>query len=72
MQTPQVFEYAMVKGAYEKMIAANDNTVTDDAMVMEKYSDSKVYLCNTGSGNIKITTAEDLVIAEALLKNVEC
>ena len=72
VQTPQVFEYALIKDAYEKMIEANDNTVTDDAMVAEKYSDSKVYLCDTGSGNIKITTAEDLVIAEALLKNVEC
>ena len=68
VQTPQVFEYALIKNAYEKMIAANDNTVTDDAMVTEKYSDSKVYLCDTGSGNIKITTAEDLVIAGALLK----
>ena len=72
VQTPQVFEYALVKGAYEKMIAANDNTVTDDAMAVEKYSDAEVYLCDTGSGNIKITTAEDMVIAEALLKNVEC
>ncbi|MBR6274030.1 MAG: 2-C-methyl-D-erythritol 4-phosphate cytidylyltransferase [Lachnospiraceae bacterium] len=72
VQTPQVFEYELIKNAYEKMIAANDSTVTDDAMVTEKYSDSKVYLCDTGSGNIKITTAEDLVIAGALLKNLEC
>ncbi|MBR0132666.1 MAG: 2-C-methyl-D-erythritol 4-phosphate cytidylyltransferase [Lachnospiraceae bacterium] len=72
VQTPQVFEYELIKNAYEKMIAANDNTVTDDAMAVEKYSDVEVYLCDTGSGNIKITTAEDMVIAEALLKNVEC
>ena len=69
VQTPQVFKYGLIKKAYEKLIAAGDESVTDDAMVAEKYGEDSVYLCDTGSENIKITTASDLVIASALLKN---
>ena len=68
IQTPQVFEYALVKQAYAKAIAANDTTLTDDAMVVETYSDRNVYTINTGSGNLKITTPEDILMAEILLE----
>jgi len=68
IQTPQVFEYALVKQAYAKAIAANDTTLTDDAMVVEAYSDRSVYTINTGSGNLKITTPEDILMAEILLE----
>ena len=42
-------------------------TVTDDAMVVEKYADHSIYLLKGDYRNIKITTPEDLVIAEAFL-----
>ena len=67
VQTPQVFDYNLISGAYARMMAARDRSVTDDAMVAEKYSEAKVWLADTGSSNIKITTADDLLIASALL-----
>ena len=67
VQTPQVFEFELIKASYEKLIASGENA-TDDAMVAEKHSGQKVFLCDTGYANIKITTPEDLVLAESLLK----
>ena len=71
VQTPQVFDFLLIKEAYLKLADAGDNSVTDDAMVAEKYTDAKVYLCDTGSSNIKITTRDDLVVASALLQNTQ-
>ena len=44
VQTPQSFEYQLVKKAYERLIQLEDTTATDDAMVVEKYSGHKVKL----------------------------
>ena len=67
IQTPQTFSYALVSEAYRKRAEAGDTTVTDDAMVVEKYADHSIYLLKGDYRNIKITTPEDLVIAEAFL-----
>jgi len=42
--------------------------ITDDAMVVEKQLGLPVYMVEGSYRNIKITTQEDLVIAQALLK----
>jgi 2-C-methyl-D-erythritol 4-phosphate cytidylyltransferase len=68
VQTPQVFDYALVKDAYTQLKAAGDLTATDDAMVVEKYTGEPVYLIDTGYKNIKITTPEDLELAELFLE----
>lgn len=68
IQTPQCFEYGLVKNAYEAMAAdENRGIITDDAMVVEKYTDTKVKLTEASYENIKITTPEDLVVAEMFL-----
>jgi 2-C-methyl-D-erythritol 4-phosphate cytidylyltransferase len=67
IQTPQSFEYHLLKQAYEKRKAANDEKVTDDAMVVEKYMQRKIKLLQGDYRNIKITTPEDLIIAQALV-----
>lgn len=67
IQTPQSFLYTLVLEAYQKRAEAMDGTVTDDAMVVEKYTRHPVYLLKGDYRNIKITTPEDLVIAEAFL-----
>lgn len=79
-QTPQSFETLLIKDAYEKMMKQNERTVagntateknidvTDDAMVAEKYSDVSVHFVMGDYKNIKITTLEDIVIAEAFLR----
>lgn len=69
VQTPQVFEYAMVKAAYDRMIEyEGDISVTDDAMVVETMLNRNVKLYYGSYENIKITTPEDLQIAEKFLE----
>lgn len=71
VQTPQVFHYPLVMRAYEKLMENHDVkerlTVTDDAMVVEQMIKHKVKLVEGSYSNIKITTPEDLKMAEALL-----
>lgn len=73
IQTPQVFSFALVKKAYasflerEQELLARGIKMTDDAMVVETFTDVKTRLVEGSYENIKITTPEDLRIAEALL-----
>ena len=68
IQTPQAFEYNIVKEAYQKMIIDdNKGNITDDAMVVEKYSGIKVKMSLSQYTNIKITTPEDMVIAKMFI-----
>ncbi|MGN0352366.1 MAG: 2-C-methyl-D-erythritol 4-phosphate cytidylyltransferase [Roseburia sp.] len=68
IQTPQCFEFGLIYEAYEKMLQKEDETITDDAMVLERVHGLPVKLIEGSYRNIKITTPEDLVIAEAYLK----
>jgi 2-C-methyl-D-erythritol 4-phosphate cytidylyltransferase len=68
VQTPQSFSYPLILKAYEKIMALGDDTVTDDAMVLEKATGQKVKIIEGSYRNIKITTPEDIVVAEAYLK----
>lgn len=74
VQTPQTFSFELVSDAYEKLLACEEKLlsqgvqITDDAMVVEKMTDKKVSLVEGEYTNIKLTTPEDLVIAEAFLK----
>lgn len=64
IQTPQVFKYDLIMQCHEK-IKRNNIIVTDDTMVAEMYG-NKVYLYDGDYTNIKVTTPEDLIIAEHL------
>jgi 2-C-methyl-D-erythritol 4-phosphate cytidylyltransferase len=64
IQTPQTFDVSFIKKAY---LAKEDATLTDDASVAEQ-AGLTISLFEGSYENIKITTAEDLIIAEALLK----
>ncbi len=76
IQTPQVFSYGLIKNAYEKLMENERETkesgvmITDDAMVVETFTDEKVKIVNGSYRNIKITTPEDLKIAEIFLKDI--
>jgi 2-C-methyl-D-erythritol 4-phosphate cytidylyltransferase len=63
VQTPQIFDAEILRNAYQ---AEFDPSFTDDASVVEK-AGVKVALCEGERSNIKITTVEDIAIAEALL-----
>lgn len=69
MQTPQAFSYDLILHAYEKVLAFEDSTITDDAMVLEKAENVPVKLVEGSYTNIKITTPEDMKIAEIFLKD---
>ncbi len=68
IQTPQVFKTALIKEAYFRLMQKGDIHVTDDAMVVEQMMKVPVKLFEGSYENIKITTPEDLKIAEAFLK----
>ena len=63
-QTPQIFYSELLKAAY---CQAFDTSFTDDASVVERYGKSLSYISGERL-NIKITTAEDMILAEAVLK----
>ncbi len=64
VQTPQVFEVGLIKSAYKN---AGHDRFTDDASVIEN-AGVEVCLVEGSYDNIKITTAEDMVFAEAIVK----
>lgn len=65
VQTPQVFESNLYRAALEKSRAAGLD-FTDDCQLIE-YAGGNVHLCRGGYENMKITTPEDLIQAQALL-----
>ena len=69
VQTPQCFEYNLIRGAYDKIIPTADKSITDDAMIVEKATDHSVHMIEGSYMNIKVTTPEDVAFGEAILKN---
>ena len=63
VQTPQIFAAPILRAAYDTEYRIE---FTDDASVVE-FSGEKVSLCEGDDHNIKITTPNDLVLAEAIL-----
>ncbi|MGC8803602.1 MAG: 2-C-methyl-D-erythritol 4-phosphate cytidylyltransferase [Bacteroidales bacterium] len=63
IQTPQVFDLAALKQAYQQSYIPE---FTDDASVYEK-AGHRIILVEGNRENIKITTKNDLLMAEALL-----
>ena len=71
IQTPQTFSYALIYEAYEEMLKTEDTAITDDAMVLERIKGKKPKLIEGSYRNIKITTPEDLLIANVYLQHPE-
>jgi 2-C-methyl-D-erythritol 4-phosphate cytidylyltransferase len=59
VQTPQLFRFDIIAGAHEQI----KDEVTDDGAMVERLG-YKVRLYMGSYDNIKITTPEDLVLAE--------
>ena len=74
MQTPQVFDAALIKKAYEILEKEEETLlekgveISDDAMIVELLTDTKVHLFKGEYTNIKITTPEDMAYAEWILR----
>ncbi|MBP5151279.1 MAG: 2-C-methyl-D-erythritol 4-phosphate cytidylyltransferase [Lachnospiraceae bacterium] len=69
VQTPQAFAADELIAAYDRMFASGTLSLTDDAGVMEKFGKAKVRTVLGDYTNIKVTTAEDLKLAEQYLNN---
>lgn len=63
VQTPQCFDLVMIQRAYDRQF---EDSFTDDATVFEA-AGNKIHLIDGEETNLKITTASDLKIAEAIL-----
>ncbi|MBE5956662.1 MAG: 2-C-methyl-D-erythritol 4-phosphate cytidylyltransferase [Lachnospiraceae bacterium] len=70
VQTPQCFVTEEILTAYEKMMSSSQTGITDDAMVMEQYGCRKIKLLEGSYNNLKMTTPEDILVGEMILKNL--
>lgn len=72
MHTPQVFKTELIVKAYAALednledLRQNGVHITDDAMVVEYFTDRKVKLVEGSYENIKLTTPEDFLVAEQI------
>lgn len=66
-QTPQVFAVPLIAEAFARQMKEDCSNVTDDAMVVEAQMGVKIHMTQGSYENIKITTPEDLLIAETML-----
>lgn len=77
VQTPQVFTYDVAALAYDRLMQQENELlqagmqITDDAMVVESMLQKKVRLVEGSYRNIKLTTPEDLLVAQAFLDEFE-
>lgn len=73
VQTPQVFDYKLIKDAYKEVLDKEQElrekgvSITDDAMIVEAVSDIKVKIVEGSYRNIKITTPEDMIVAASFI-----
>lgn len=76
VQTPQAFEYNLVKESYDELFEClssgkiNPAIITDDACVVELFGDKKVFLTNGDYKNVKLTTPEDIMVVSQYLKEM--
>ncbi len=76
VQTPQVFDTKLIVEAYAKLekslkeFPEKGAVITDDAMVVENFTDYRVKLVEASYENIKLTTPEDLLQAEKILEKL--
>ena len=64
VQTPQVFDFDLLRGALQKALDEK-LPITDDCSAVEALGMS-VYLTDGSDENIKVTTPTDLILAEAI------
>ncbi|MDE6025063.1 MAG: 2-C-methyl-D-erythritol 4-phosphate cytidylyltransferase [Lachnospiraceae bacterium] len=68
IQTPQTFLYKLIMEAYKRLHREQNVNITDDTTLLEQYLGVKSKVILGSYGNIKITTPEDLDMAEIIIK----
>jgi len=69
VQTPQTFRYSLIMEAHKRAIEDNF-LATDDSALVERLG-KEVYMIEGGYENLKVTTPEDIAIAEEILTTRE-
>lgn len=69
IQTPQTFDRKLLMEAHNRRYISKATDITDDTMLMERYLDIKVKIVEGSYRNIKVTTPEDMLLAEAFIHN---
>lgn len=67
-QTPQVFDAALLKEAYQNLDNLDKTGISDDSALVETLA-KDVTIVETDSSNIKITKKSDVAIASAIIKS---
>ncbi|WP_455714926.1 2-C-methyl-D-erythritol 4-phosphate cytidylyltransferase [Anaerosporobacter sp.] len=67
IQTPQAFELELLMKSYEEVMKDSNLEITDDAMIVEHGSKHRIQIVEGSYKNIKVTTPEDIKIAEMLI-----
>lgn len=68
IQTPQAFQVSIIKEAYRKMRMSKDENITDDTMLVERYLGIRTKVIEGDYKNVKITTPEDMALAETFIR----
>ena len=76
VQTPQCFARTLLEESYEilkckQKAGEKVPDITDDAMIVEYATGKKITLVEGAYTNLKITTPEDLAVAEIFLKSLQ-
>ena len=71
VQTPQTFRRDVILAAHEHFRKEPRPGITDDTMLVEEYLQQRVAMVPGDYRNLKLTTPEDLVVAEALLSCIQ-
>ncbi|MCX8256143.1 MAG: 2-C-methyl-D-erythritol 2,4-cyclodiphosphate synthase, partial [Beijerinckiaceae bacterium] len=66
VQTPQAFRFALIHAAHQAAAQAGARDLTDDAAIAE-WAGHAVHVFEGDSGNMKVTSPEDVAAAEARL-----
>lgn len=74
IQTPQVFDAELITYAYSRLtkekydeLMEHGVEITDDAGVVELFTDTKVKLVMGAYENLKVTTPDDIAVAESII-----
>lgn len=74
IQTPQSFSYSLILKAYNALYktieeyGSDTRKITDDAVIVENMTDTRVRIIRGDYKNIKITTPNDMIIARAYME----
>lgn len=71
IQTPQVLKKDLYHFCIEKAIKEG-RVFSDDSQLIENYNESKIYVVLSDYNNFKLTTVEDIFLAESIIKKRNC